>query len=70
MINTTGDEVDQAPIVVTNQDGLGSFLYSGGNFVISADRQDDPNGTFLSLKAMLLILMRWRHKLQLFMTVI
>ena len=46
MINTSEDEEDRAPIVVLSGDELGGFIYSGGDFVISADRQNDPIGTF------------------------
>lgn len=46
MVNTSEGEVDRAPIVVLSGDELGGFIYSGGDFVISADRQNDPIGTF------------------------
>ncbi len=50
MINTTEDEVDQAPIVVKGNAVDRGFIYEGGQFVISADRQDDPVGAFFVIE--------------------
>jgi uncharacterized protein YhjY with autotransporter beta-barrel domain len=50
MINTVDSSQDKAPIVVLNPDPAGGFVYSGGQFVISADRQDDPIGTFFVIE--------------------
>ncbi|WP_170952926.1 autotransporter outer membrane beta-barrel domain-containing protein [Synechococcus sp. UW179B] len=36
-----------APITVTSKAPSGGFIYEGGKLVISADKQDDPQGTYV-----------------------
>ena len=47
MINSGSDGDDRAPIVVTGEKG---FVYSSGSFVISADQQDDPEGSYFVIQ--------------------
>ena len=54
MINSGSDGDDQAPIVVTGEKG---FVYSSGSFVISADQQDDPEGSYFVIQGNVIMLL-------------